>query len=147
MSKEGNEVAQTITFPSATWERGKAVAGWNMRLALMVVLLAGGTGMAEADENAGKIHVIFLGGFNHEQVELFSGNQKVYSADLTTSPVTGAAGGPNNVLSATKLSVSLPRLALKKEIDLTPNGGSFVYVFLDDDKLRFEQHKTPAQLD
>lgn len=111
-------------------------------LILPLFLLLGG--VAQATD---KLNVAFLGGFKDEKVEIFVGDRKVYSSKLTTNPLLGGAGGMGNIALTAKLSISVPRLSLKQEVNLTPNGGNYLWVVLNQNKLEFEQRKTPAPLE
>ncbi len=116
-------------------------------LAVLIVLVAGGNTWA-GEANA-QIHVIFLGWYDKEHVELYSADKRIYSSSITTESTSGVAASTEVKVEKSPLNfgVSIPRLKLMKTTELEPAKGSFFYVTLEHNQLSFEQTKEPLALD
>jgi len=99
--------------------------------------------MKHPSENAIPASVDFTGGFSGEMVTLFVDGKKIFSQRLTTDETTGLAGGTLINLPDSKgfLTVEIPKLRLKKilEVDLTK--GSFIEIGILNGELGLDQRK------
>jgi hypothetical protein len=113
------------------------------------LLLIGGFNRAFGSDPKMQIHVIFLGTFEDENVQLYSAERQLFSLYLHTEPTSGTAGYAEVTALApgVKIRVAVPRLKATKEMLISPSNGSYLYVTLANDQLSFEQSKTPFALD
>ena len=127
------------------------MTAWLRVLITGFAILFGTTGHARADSEPGKssFHVGFLSNFNKDQVEVYIGNEKVYSSVITTEQTSGLAawidvpGNPSRI----NLKVNFPRLHLSKTQEFKIPDGGYIYVNLLDKKISLQQTQKPLALD
>ncbi len=115
----------------------------------VILLVTAVSAVADTTPALSSFHVAFLSNFDRDLVELYVGNEKIYSSVITTEATTGLAAWTDIPArySRINLKVNVPRLHLTKTRHFSSVQGVFIYVSVLNNQLTFQQTKAPLALD